>query len=428
MTGGRSRVAPATVARALASCILLVSCRRSTVDASADAGQAAREDAAALATCTAEDRTAAPPGVDEVEVGDAIVDASGVLAGVIARHKGARTHAVWGVSRDLARSELFPLGEARGDEPPPKPVRSLRGPLAAFYRSSRPRRLVLAPVEQPKDAGPRAFLDLEVQADESYAFDVAVAGDVALVAWDEDAPSRDTGLVKVATVDIGAAPEQPDGSARGLRVVSDPASDAESPRVVAREGGGFFVAWLARRTVDVKDAGHAAALEAPGERRAFTWVELAVVDSRGNAIMSARRVTPATGHAAEIELSSADGGVMVHVQDEEARADGAGMRIYKVFVAATGAAGAPVDVVPDGVGRAAMALLGTAARPWIAYTDTVEHAFLAGPSGGPRAAVPAFDPGRPLVDEKGVIFGLHFSATGQAAPRIRRYRCPDVGE
>jgi hypothetical protein len=184
------------------------------------------------------------------------------------------------------------------------------------------------------------------------------------------------------------------------RVASADTTDAEAPRLLAKKGG-YWLAWLARKPEAMEDAG--VAQEAPGERRAYRWVELVALDAKGEPTSAVRRVSPEKGHVASFELAAAGtDGLVVVVQDETAQAEGAGERVvrYAVEGEKTTESG---DLLDGGVGHALAELVADDGAPssarWLAFTDTQEHAHLVplGPAlrlAGPATTEPSLDGAR----------------------------------
>jgi hypothetical protein len=375
---------------------------------------------------------------EDVIVGDVAVGPTGLLVGLIRTEGGRRTAAVMRASLDLATSRIFEVGPSLGDDPPPSP----RWSGAAAWVTSlgreggdggpKLRALRLARLE---DAGlAKVAATILQQADESTAYDVAWGdGDVALAAWDEDAPPRrdasspeqaERGFVKVQVATGDGRP----------RVASPEASDAESPRLIARPGG-FWLAWLARRAEE-----EAYAIEGPGERRAFRWVEAVPLDAHGEAAGPVRRVSPEKGRAVAFELARHGGDLVVIVQDEVAPSEGAGARVVRYHVPDGRAT--PVDLVDGGIGHALAELVpmgaasGESAR-WLAWNDTAERAHLT-PLGeglvatGRASPEPALDRARVLAGAPpDALYALVAAPDGEGTarpaaatpPELRRFTC-----
>jgi hypothetical protein len=224
------------------------------------------------------------------------------------------------------------------------------------------------------------------------------------------------------------------------RVASPETSDAESPRLLARPSGGFWLAWLARRAEE-----EAYAVEGPGEKRAFRWVEVVSLTNTGDATGPVRRVTPEKGRAASFELGRSGNDLVVMVQDEAAPSEGAGGRIVRYLV---GEKIDAADIVDGGVGSTLAELVpqstagaqdGGGAR-WLAWTDLGERSHMTPLGAGLVAAgrstsEPALDGARVLAAAlPDSIYALVFaSPTDPSAerakehrPELRRFVCPQA--
>lgn len=397
---------------------------------SAGALGSARVVAETLPRCRIDGARLALPGEDVV-VGDAVASADALLVGVTRRDGTKRLASVVRASLDLKTMTLLEVGPAVGDDPPPSP--HMRGAMPIVAAFVKPKAGAGADAGASADAGgdrPAVWLTrvLEIsrieasglvsearivqQADESLAYDLAwpleeKSDKPGIVAWDEDAPAAPGALL----ADRGVVKVQLLGPNARARVASPDATDAESPRLLARRGG-YWLAWLARRSESSEDAGAASAVEGPGERRAHRWVEIVALDAKGEAASPIRRVSPEKGHVASFELATAEGGgsdaqLVVIVQDETAHAEGAGERIvrYAIEDKVDGA-----ELLDGGVGHALAELLppgaDAAAPRWLAFTDTTEHAHLVplGPAlrlAGTPTTEPALDGSRVLASASG---------------------------
>jgi len=420
------RVAAAAVGLALAG--LAPACdgcrREAPPSASADAGHDALAsgpvDAGARALDCDPGVVVHSPGPGAV-VGEGVARDAAAWVGVVAPRDGRPTHRAVRVGSAPGGGPVVELGTAFGDEPPPQPIFTASGPVAVHYASSPgARRMAVTSLGDAK----ATLATIDVQSDESYAFSAAARESVILVAWDEDRKPADTGVIKVARVGGG----QPDAGANA-RGVSAAGSDAESPRLVAGKEG-FWLAWLARKPEVAADAA-VDAPEGPGERRAYQWVEIVLLGDDGAPIGEVRRVTPQAGHVAQVELVAEATGVSAYVVDEDARADGAGMRIDRVRVTKDKIEPA-VEVVASGVGRSSVQALelgsGAGGDTWLAFADLAERGQAAIVGAGPaRLVAPsAFAAGRPVVrlGDGFIVLGFKEGDRGDAV--LRFSRCKDA--
>lgn len=363
--------------------------------------------AESLPRCRVDGSKLAIPG-DDVVVGDAVVSGDALLVGVVRREGGKRLASIVRASLDLASVRAVDLGAALGDDPPPSPrVHGGRAFALGFSRAPGATRVL--EVHRIEASGLVSEGSVVQQADESLAYDVAwPEGEPAapLVAWDEDAPPRpaallaDRGVVKVQI--LGTKTDK-------ARVASPESSDAEAPRLLARRGG-YWLAWLARRSEQAgEDAGPSNTAEGAGERRAYRWVELVALDAKGEATSPVKRISPEKGRVASFDLTSiareGDGAaqLVIVVQDEAAHAEGAGERIVRYAID-----GEKIDVgdlLDGGVGHALAELLPAAADAaaprWLAFTDTQEHAHLA--PLGPALRLSARPTAEPALDGARIV-------------------------
>jgi hypothetical protein len=376
-------------------------CRKSEPPAANDADAAAPSPGAAsaprvvaepLPRCRPDPRDLVVPG-EEVAVGDAVIAPDGLLVGVVRRDGGKRLAGVLRASLDLSSSKVTDLGSALGDDPPPVPY--LHGGEVTVAIYTRKKDGADAGIATPGATRELRLLRLDgtavgsvvQQADESTAFDVAWPAEGApLVAWDEDAPIAigqflaDRGTVKVQVL----------GSADKPHAIPPYATDAEQPKLLARGGasGGYWLAWIARRGEAEPDSGTYAP-EGPAEDRDHRWIELAMLDPKGELASPIRRVSPDRGRVVSFELAPGVGAkagvdLAVLVQDEVALGEGGGARLVRYAVTPDRVDGA--DLVDGGVGRALAELVTTSpdagAPRWLSWTDGAERAHLVpvGPS------------------------------------------------
>lgn len=415
----------------LAAC---VACKKSDPpaqpDASAPVPGAPGVVAEPLPRCRADGRDLPIPGEDVI-AGDAVTLDGALVLGVVRRDGAKRVASVVRAPLDLASVKAIDLGPALGDDPPPVPYVRGADVIAALYARKKDSEGGGA------DKGTRELrlvrLDgstvgsVAQQADESAAFDVAWPADgPPLVAWDEDAPIpsgqflADRGTVKVQLL----------GSSDKPRAVSPYATDAEQPKLLARTGagGGYWLAWIARRGEAEADSGTYAP-EGPGERRDRRWVELAALDARGELSGPIRRVSPERGRVVSFELAVASGGaeLVVLAQDEVAAGEGAGARIVRYVVSADRSD--PVELVDGGLGHAIATVTPPSAPRWLSWTDGAERAHLVplGPALSVQAAATterALDRARLVAATADALYAVASDAT-QSGGRLvlRRLTC-----
>jgi len=374
------RVALTVVGSVVFAALLFVALRgcfkKGNVAFDMDAGDAAVD--AGQLSCTRAP-TGAELGRGDLVMGEVVATPDGFALGLL-RSSKASVALLKMKGQDLGDVSFVELGKGVGDLPPPRPFVLERQVFFAHYTAVAEKSRTL---EVARLGGPKG-LEIRCERDESPAFDAAGSGDRALVAWDEDL--GDGGAIKVVSLRAALEAAEPSTVSNG--------GDVESPRVFAREGGGFWVAWLARRR-DARGEPDADTLERAGEDRTFSWVEVARVDETGHRVGDVHKVTAESGYARAFELS---GRALLVRDDTEAHA-GEGGRLLRVTLHDDGSPEPVAVVVPAGVGRADPDLFGN--PPWVAYTDVAEAvhlvplgaAALLSPSAG---ATPALDGKRVL--------------------------------
>ena len=324
--------------------------------------------AEALPRCRADGPKTAIEGEDVI-VGDATVINDEIFVG-LTRRKGTagRVGSILRVKTDLASSKVIDIAPIFGDGAAPNVFLKDGKPFVAWNLRKEieagttrgMRELRIAPLEE---SGPGALsASITQQHDESTAFDIAWP----LVAWDEDAlvPEGkfipDRGVVKVQTL--------PDGKPH---VVSPEATDAETPKIAPKKGGGWWVAWAARKP-EVEDAGYR--LEGAGDLRAWRWVEIVALDANGEVASPVRRVTSDKAHVVTFDFVTADGTLAVIVQDEGAANEGGGSRVARHVVESDRISS--TESVDGGLGQALADLVPAADAGWIAWKDPHDHAWI----------------------------------------------------
>lgn len=388
-----------------AACAALVACHRGSAPPSpASAGSSAARPTASVteagspvaqARCVAAAGGAVLAGsADSVVVGDVAPTAGGTAVGILRRNGAQVTPAIALIADDLSPPRVVDLPVGVADSPPPRPFLVGSQLFAASYTGGGPATgswtLALFRLDDEK-AGRVA--QVEQLFGESAAMDVGSGNAVSLVAWDEDAPSRDRGLIKLATFD-GAHLGDP-------RILSADTTDAEQPQVTARAGG-FWVAWFGHRPLVRADAG--SNLEGPAESREARWVEVVSVNDAGKPVGLVHRLVTPSGHASAFSLVSdaaagKDDVLHVFLRDDEESSDGAGGALLQATLRAD--AVEPAALVAQGAGRGAPTFVRLDV-PLLVYADAADHTVVLPLSSAltpfqPRATGDAA-PGSPSVE------------------------------
>lgn len=300
------------------------------------------------------------------EVGDGVATTSGFAVGALTPREGGVSAVVVTLDERGRSPKIVSLGLAHGDTPPPR-VASLGGELVAalLEAGSAGRRLRLARVDGDTVAWGPSF---EQGRDESLAYDVALGDPRGLVAWDDDAKEPERGVIRVAsfvTKGLGA-PTPP-------RVITGKQTDAESPRVIARQGG-FWLFFIARKPEDTDDNAREI-----GETAEFRWLEAVPLDANGAPTASPRRITAGDGHVLTYDVIAGEAGAaLVAYRDDDTPSGSAGGVVLRVVVRPDGSS-APTVLTDRHVGVGAPALI----PGWFAIADASAETRLArlGPAG-----------------------------------------------
>ncbi len=237
------------------------------------------------------------PGVDDLEIGDAVVGAGGYAVDVVHRTQAGRVAAVALLSAGAASMQLHDLGPTLGDAPPPRVAPRGVDLVAVSYSLSKraeARELGIYVVSAAGEV--RSTGTVLESRDDSLAFDVSPT----LVVWDE-ARSAPVPRGVIRGAEIGA-----DGHPGPARDVSPPEADAELPRVVS-SAGVTLVFWLDRKPEAASPADAAVVSEVTGEARAFSWLDVLAVDAHGVPVGPTRRLTALSGHVSAYDVTALPG-------------------------------------------------------------------------------------------------------------------------
>jgi len=418
-------------ALALAALVAVVACRRgqegSPAANDAMAGATPAEAGAAELPAVGPSRCQAPTGgaavasPEELEVGDAVLFGEGYAVAMVHRTAAGRMAAVALVDRNVTSVRVVDVGVTLGDATAPRLVGRGKDLLVASYalpRKSDTRELTLQVLGAGGDVKP--LTSIVQQRDDSLAFDLGAG----LVAWDEEATgSAPRGVVRVAPLSADHAGPPRDASS--------PDSDAEMPRVVA-DGAGYFVLWLARRPepASAMDASAPATMEAIGEPRAYSWLEMVTLDAAGAPVGPTRRLTAASGHVSAYDVQALAGAgrptLLVVARDDGEAVDGSGGALLRVRVREDGA-DPPLAFPGDGLGRGAPSLV-EAPLPWLAWIGPHEEMRLlpldaAGVPVAPPSAEPLLDEALPLAMSPGADGRMLVAFPGDASAAFRLVAC-----
>jgi hypothetical protein len=325
------------------------------------------------------------------EVGEGVAFSDGFAVGAI--HESEASHSMSVVLLDRAGrgGKVLPLGTAHGDVEPPRVAAHGATLLAgALSPGINGRSLRLAKIEAAAVTWGSTILQ---KSDESQAFDIGLGDKKGIAVWDEDGPT--TGVIQASTFDASNA-----SSATTPRTISPPGVDAESPTLAPRPGGGYWLAYIARRPgAESPDAGYEA------EPVGFRWIEVLSLDAQGSPTGVARTVTSKDSHVMVFDMVALDdGSALVVWRDNDTPLESAAGPVMRTVVR-VGTIDPPSLLVASESGGSAPSLL----PGWAAVSDAADTTRLApvgrtGDLAGPFAAEPDIGAGEPLaVGPDGVL-------------------------
>jgi hypothetical protein len=291
-----------------------------------------------------------------LDIGDAVTTNDGFAIGLV-REKNVFSVAL--VSSDLAKVTFVDIGPSRAEAGPPQPFLWQKSVYVAWIDSGD---LRLGRIDDGKVAmiGEEVIDLLTYGAKDPVisdipSLDVAVSGDHGAVTWDFADASR--GHVRFVTFtkngfDKGDGglddlrEDVPRGS-RGLPWVdiSPVSSDADSPRLAPRAGGGYWGIWVARKAEPVLDA---STIEGPGETPTLRWLEAAPLDDHGTRVGAVVKLTPDTGRVGGYDVLTNADGTDVIVRDATEALD-EGTSLFRAHLATSAA---PAEIIASEIGRA----------------------------------------------------------------------------
>ncbi len=277
-----------------------------------------------------------------LDVGEAISTNDGFAIGLV-REKNVFSVAL--VSSDLANVTFVDIGHARVETGPPQPFLWDKSVYIAWIDSGD---LRLGRLENGKVAMiGEEVIDLFTYGAKNPiisdipALDVVVSGDHGAVVWDFADASR--GHVRFISFSKNGF-DKGDGGIPYVDV-APLTSDAESPRLAPRVGGGYWGIWVARKVEFPTDA---SAIEGPGEAPTFRWLEAAPLDDHGTRVGAVVKLTPDSGHVGGYDVVTNSEGTDVVVRDTTEALD-EGTSLYRVHLSANASA---AEIIATEIGRA----------------------------------------------------------------------------
>jgi hypothetical protein len=288
-------------------------------------------------------------------VGDAVATDDGFVIGLI-REKNI--FSIASVSADLSNISFSDIGPVRGDAAPPQPFLWDKSVYITWINSGELRigRLEAGKValiaEQFTDLANRLAKDPPLS--DIPSFDVMAAGERGIIAWDFLDPLG--GNIRVLNLSKDGV-EAHDAGLAYLQI-SPSGTDADTPRLAPRKGGGYWAIWIARKVEPTSDA---SAIEGPGETPTTKWLEAAPLDDHGNRAGDVVHLTPSSGHIAGYDLLVTSDGVDVIARDatESSADDGTTLVRVRLSEKGTDKSGS-VEIIADEIGRAVPDVVTTA--------------------------------------------------------------------
>ncbi len=321
-----------------------------------------------------------------LDIGDAITTSDGFAIGLV-RENNILSVAL--VSNDLSKISYADIGRARAETSPPQPFLWQNSVYLAWIDSGE---LRIGRIDNGKVAMfGEATIDIAAHDAKNPiladipAFDVAAVGDHAAVIWDFADASR--GHVRFLpfskdgfTFTDGVAP---------FVEVAPVSSDADSPRIAPRAGGGYWGIWVARKSEGPTDA---SAIEGPGETPTFRWLEAAPLDDRGTRVGAVVKLTPDSSHVGGYDVLTTADGTDVVVRDATESAD-EGTTLFRAHLADKADV---ADPIATEIGRAepdvVSASLGSTSLSWVVTPDMTDATRIIPLFKGGAPPLPSLEP------------------------------------
>ena len=325
------------------------------------------------------------------EVGEGVAWSDGFAVGAIHESEEAHSMSVVTLDRTGHGAKVMPLGTAHGDIEPPRVTARGATLLAGMLSPGiNGRSLRLAKIEAGVVTWGATILQ---KSDESQAFDIGLGEKKGIAVWDEDGPS--SGIIQASTFDAANAT-----AATTPRTISPPGVDAESPRLAARPGGGYWLAYIAHRAgTESPEAGYEA------EPVGFRWIEVLPLDAQGSPTGAARAATSKDAHVMVFDMGPLDdGSALVVWRDNDTPLESAAGPVMRTAVHAGSIEQASVLAASESGGGAPSLLPG-----WVAVTDAADMTRLApvgraGEIAGSWTTEPDIGSGEPIaVGPEGIL-------------------------
>ena len=344
------------------------------------------------------DQPSAPPLDPDIELpfatepGMALAARAGFFATGL-KHEPRGAVALLGrVGAEDAPTQLVELGRVRGEVLPPR-LAGDTGDLWVVLQdgTGAGRELRVARFESADLSAPPRWRQGPSQPNaESSAFDIVASGAGALLVYEAWSAEGNHGTILAAPLTRDAALESRiEGSP-----VTAPGSDAEAPRVSARRGGGYWLAWLvnAPAASSAKGAapGEAASEPVAPEAYATRWLSVARLDATGALVGHVVRLTGKRERVVGYDLTTSPSGAAWLSWRQDAPTPGAsGGRVFIAEVRENG--GRDSAVIRDAdVGSGEPTWLDSGSDPtrWLTFPDARDRTLLMRVAGWQRVEAP----------------------------------------
>ncbi|MEO7111571.1 MAG: hypothetical protein ABI183_14115 [Polyangiaceae bacterium] len=298
-----------------------------------------------------------------LDIGDAITTNDGFAIGLV-REQNVLSVAL--VSDDLAKITFVDIGPSLGETAPPLPFLMDKSVYVAWIVQGE---LLLGRIDNGKVAmigseviDPFTFSRKDPVLSDIPVLDVAVSGDHGAAVWDFADPAR--GHVRFISFSKSGF-DHLDGGLPYVEVAPI-SSDADSPRIAPRAGGGYWGIWVARKVEGPTDA---STIEGPGESPTFRWLEAAPLDDHGTRTGAVVKLTPDSAHAGGYDVLTNNDGTDVIVRDATETPD-EGTSIFRAHLSEKTS---PAEIFASEIGRAEPDVVttqsGGASTSWVVLPD-----------------------------------------------------------
>lgn len=271
-----------------------------------------------------------------VEVGAALVDASGFWIPWLSSDGKSSQVGVTMLSPDLLTTRGVELGEVKWDTGPPRLARIDKDVVLAAIPDSDAN----GGSYRVAKVGANTIVwgaDIDGSSDDSPAFDLAATGGRALLVWDDYLREQGRGTIR-ATLLSGTGE-----LVRDLGSLSPVESDVESPRLVQHQSG-YWLAWLRVEWEPLKVSKDNAPVlldladpEQPALTPKARWIEVVPLDQAGAVTGAPLRVSSTDAMVQGFDLQTGhEGGLLVTWREDFSNAGTNGGQVWVARLSADG--------------------------------------------------------------------------------------------